>query len=35
MTQFFCSIDITGKKLNQHQYRVLATFELNSIIFGE
>ena len=24
MTQFFCSIDITWKKLNQHQYRVLA-----------
>ena len=24
MTQFFCSIDITWKKLNQHQYRNLA-----------
>ena len=26
MAQFSCSIDITGKKLNQHQYRVLSAY---------
>ena len=32
MTQFFCSIDISWKKLNQHQYRVLAEYDFGVLV---